>query len=50
MYAELLITDRRIDKKLFDNKLYLSVDVSNMNYGKQKETHDRVEHTGIKII
>ena len=29
---------------------YLSVDVSNMNYGKQKETHDRVEHTGVKII
>lgn len=50
MYAELLVTDRRIDKKLFDNKLYLSVDVSNMNYGKQKETKERIEHTSVKII
>ena len=29
---------------------YLSVDVSNMNYGKQKETGDRVEHTSKKVI
>lgn len=50
MYAELLVTDRRIDKKLFDNKLYLSVDVSNMNNGKQHEVREREKHVGVKIV
>lgn len=29
---------------------YLSVDVSNMNFGKQSETKERVEHTSVKVI
>lgn len=29
---------------------YLSTDVSNMNYGKQCEVHDRIKHSGCKIF